>query len=472
MDPLILLFAVVSLGAGGTAVWALLGHSKLAGQAAANAAERDEARERVATLESTMHTESERLVDMRLQVQKLTQELESAEAIHQREIESLRERERDLAKHAEELAKKTEQTFESLAGRALSKSTEEFLKLAKTKLETESAEDKAEVERRQKAVEDLVKPLRETLTKTEERLSKLDERITFEGGERDKLAAETSKLAKALSRPEIRGRYGEIQLRRVAELAGLTSYCDFDEQSSTRDDEGKLQRPDMTVTLPAGRTIAVDAKTNTYAYLEAVNAETDAERDKHLDHFAKHVSDQIKALSDKRYWSNYDGSPEFVVMFVPGDHFIDAALARKPELIERAAEQNVILASPSTLIGLLRAVAVGWREHSLAEHAHELYALGRELHERAAVAFEHADNLGTALRRTVDHYNKMAGSIDSRFTPTLKKFEEHGVKSSKDLPEPAEVTVHPRALASGEIEAAPEEKPAPRTTRKKASSKS
>ncbi|MEM9065594.1 MAG: DNA recombination protein RmuC [Planctomycetota bacterium] len=468
MDPLILLFAVVSLSAGGVAVWALLGHAKLAAQASANAAERDEARERVRTLEATLQTESERGVDLRLKAQKLEQELEAAEALHATQVEGLRERERDLAKQAEEMAKKSEQTFESLAGRALSKSTDEFLKLAKQSLATESQAGKAELEQRRKAVEEMVKPIREVLTKTEERLTRLDQRITSDGEAREQLATETARLAKALSRPEVRGRYGEIQLRRVAELAGLTSYCDFDEQSSTRDDEGNLQRPDMIVTLPAGRSVAVDAKTNTFAYLEAVNAESEDERESHLDDFARHVADQIKKLSDKKYWSNYDGSPEFVVMFVPGDHFIDAALARKPDLIEKAAEQNVILASPSTLIGLLRAVAVGWREHSLAEHAHELYQLGRELHERSATAFEHASRLGESIKRTVDQYNKLAGSIDTRFTPTLKKFEEHGVKSAKELPEPPEITVQPRSLVSGEEP----EKPAPRTTRRKAASQS
>jgi DNA recombination protein RmuC len=230
----------------------------------------------------------------------------------------------------------------------------------------------------------------------------------------------------------------------------MVSYCDFTEQTSTRDGEGKLLRPDMVVRLPNERVIAVDAKTNTYAYLEAVNARDAAEREQHLDRFATHVYDQAKKLSDKRYWAQFEGSPEFVVMFVPGDHFIDAALARRSDLIEIAAQHNVILASPSTLIGLLRAVAVGWREHRLAEEAQALLRLGAELHERAATTFEHARKLGDALKTSVERYNSMAGSIDQRIRPTLRKFEEAGAKSGKSLAELPEVEVQARLLQSGE----------------------
>jgi len=295
-------------------------------------------------------------------------------------------------------------------------------------------------------VEQLVKPISETLAATRERLESIEraraehfarfyEHMEQIAGASSGLREETARLTKALSRPEIRGQYGEIQLRRVAELAGMTSYCDFCEQASVRDGDGNLLRPDMVVTLPNERVVAVDAKTNTYAYIEAVNARDGAEREACLDRFARHVAEQAKKLADKRYWSAWEGSPEFVVMFVPGDHFIDAALARRPELMEQAAQMGVILASPSTLIGLLRAVAVGWREHRLAEEANELFALGRELHERAAVAFEHVAGLGGALEGAMKKYNQMVGSIDARLTPTLRKFEEAGARSAKPLPE-------------------------------------
>jgi DNA recombination protein RmuC len=248
----------------------------------------------------------------------------------------------------------------------------------------------------------------------------------------------------------VRGQYGEIQLKRVAELAGMTSYCDFTEQASMWDEDGTLMRPDMVVSLPNGRMIAVDAKTNTHAYIEAVNADRDDEREEHLDKFARHMSDQAKKLADKKYWSGFDGSPEFVVMFVPGDHFIDAALSRRPELLDYAAQHGVILASPSTLIGLLRAVAVGWREHKLTEDAQELFQLGRELHERAAVAFEHAGKLGESIKQSVERYNRLVGSIDSRLGPTLRRFEEAGAKSAKELIEPKTVDPQPKLIEFGE----------------------
>jgi DNA recombination protein RmuC len=206
------------------------------------------------------------------------------------------------------------------------------------------------------------------------------------------------------------------------------------------------------VRLPNERVIAVDAKCNTYAYLEAVNARDDAERAEHLSRFGRHVVDQAKKLGEKKYWAAWDGSPEFVVMFVPGDHFVDAALSQRPDLIEIAASHNVILASPSTLIGLLRAVAVGWREAKLAEEAQELFALGRELHDRAETAFAHASSLGKAIAASVERYNKLVGSIDSRLVPTLRKFEQAGVSSGKPLTEPARVEVPVRGLEAGTAE--------------------
>jgi DNA recombination protein RmuC len=242
----------------------------------------------------------------------------------------------------------------------------------------------------------------------------------------------------------VRGRYGEMQLKRVAELAGMSAYCDFCEQDSTMDGDGNALRPDMLVKLPSGRVVVVDAKTNIRGYLDALQAGTTAEADGHLERFAKHVADQAAALARKQYWRQYDGSPEFVVMFIPGDQFIDAALARQPEILESAARQGVILASPSTLIGLLRAVHVGYKEQKLAAAAEELKRLGVEFHDRAAVAFGHIADLGGLLERTVNKYNEFVGSYRSRLEPTLRKFEEEGAKSGKELPAAVEVTVRVR----------------------------
>jgi DNA recombination protein RmuC len=340
--------------------------------------------------------------------------------------------------------------FEALGSRTLKSNQEALGKFLTERLKDADSLSQSELDKRKQAIEAMVKPIRETLDKTHEQITALDERVKASSVSNESLRMETARLTKALSRPEIRGQYGEIQLRRVAELAGMTSYCDFNEQFSQRDDEGNLLRPDMVVTLPNDRVIVVDAKANINAYIDAVNSPTDEQREEQLQRFARHMSEQVKKLNDKKYWSLFDGkSAEFVVMFVPGDHFIDAALARKPELLDEAAQRGVILASPSTLIGLLRAVAVGWREHALTEQAAELFELGKELHDRAATAFEHAGKLGDSIRQAVDRYNKLVGSIDTRMVPTLRKFEDAGAKSGKALTEPKKLDSVPRELASG-----------------------
>lgn len=374
---------------------------------------------------------AQRVLELSGQLAQLRERLENAELLKQ-----------ELEKNEQRLR----ETFATLTGEALKASREEFIAQAKPVFDAARVEQSA-----------LVKPIGETLAATREKLEQLDKsrtesfaklmtHIESVTGASDGLRLETQRLTKALSRPEIRGQYGEIQLRRVVELAGMTSYCDFSEQTSVRDSEGNMLRPDMVVSLPNERVIAIDAKTNIFAYIEACNAGTDAEREEHLKKFARHVGEQAKKLAAKRYWSQYEGSPDFVVMFVPGDHFIDAALAREPSIFEDASQQGVILASPSTLIGLLRAVAVGWREHSLTEEAKELFTLGKELHERAAVAFEHAGKLGDSIRQSVERYNRMVGSIDGRLVPTLKKFEEAGAKSAREIVEMKPVEAEPRAF--------------------------
>ncbi|TVQ60830.1 MAG: DNA recombination protein RmuC [Phycisphaerales bacterium] len=469
MDALSAVLLVLVVVLGSLVAWLAIGRGRLAraaasGEARAEASEaqlaaRLAAQEQAAVARDAALRESyeQRLRDLRDELagarsardasaERVT-ELSTKLAGARQQLASLEEMRQELARNEEKLR----QTFENLANRTLGSASETLLNQAKAYFAERAKDSAQEDTARAERLAQLVAPIRETLHKTQDRLVQLDERIEQAGASSQSLRDETARLTRALSRPEIRGQYGEIQLRRVAELAGMTSYCDFDEQTSTRDSEGQLLRPDMLVRLPNERVIAVDAKTNTYAYIEAVNAQTDEERELHLSRFARHVSEQAKKLSDKKYWSAYEGSPEFVVMFVPGDHFIDAALQRQPELIDVAAQHNVILASPSTLIGLLRAVAVGWREHKLADEAKELFQLGKELHDRASVAFDHAARLGDSIRQAVERYNKFVGSIDRRMMPTLRKFEEAGAKSAKSLAEPKPVDQTPALLeAAGE----------------------
>lgn len=356
-----------------------------------------------------------------------------------------------------ELKESFQQAIHASAAEAMKKSSEHLLKLADDKFKGHQVEAQQEHEARRLAVEGMVKPIAETLKKTDERLGlmerqraesfgRLDENLRVVIEASDKLRKETGNLVSALRKPQVRGRYGEVQLRRVAELAGMRDYCDFSEQTSSRDDEGALRRPDMVVKLPNGRAIAVDAKTNIEAYLDAVDAQNPEDAEKHIDRFARHVLEQAEALSKKEYWARVDGTLDFVVMFIPGDQFVDAALSRQPKLLEFAAEKGVIIASPSTLIGLLRAVHVGWREKRLTDNAEELFKLGRELHERAAKALELIGDVGGAITSATNAYNKLVGSVDSRLMPTLRKFEEAGAKSEKLLEEPRAVETNVRGV--------------------------
>jgi len=421
---------------------------------------RDQVRE-ATSARDTLSTENDRLGEETLQVRAALEEAkEKAEESSARVVElsigiaAINERLSGAEKRYQDLINdetRLKDAFKAMGSQTLKENTEQLSKIISARLYDADKLSQAQLDERKAAIEQLVKPISETLSKTREQLVQLDERVKASGENNQSLKEVTARLSKALSRPEIRGRYGEIQLKRVAELAGMTSYCDFSEQVSERDDDGNLQRPDMIVTLPNKRVIVVDAKANINAYIEAVNATSDEERETQLARFARHVSEQVKKLADKKYWSLFDGqSAEFVVMFVPGDHFIDAALARKPDLLDDAAQRGVILASPSTLIGLLRAVQIGWREHAMTEQAKELFLLGKELHDRAATAFEHAGKLGDSIRMSVERYNKLVGSIDSRMMPTLKKFEDAGAKSGKALIEPKRVEGEPRLLAGSE----------------------
>ena len=336
--------------------------------------------------------------------------------------------------------------FRALASQVLTDARAELVKIGDEKLKSQTTIAAADMEQRKQAVERLLQPIAETLKKTDEKLAAMEKERTGSYAElrtqvqqmamgNEALRGATEKLGRALRDPKVRGQYGEIQLKKVAELAGMRAFCDFTEQSSTIDSDGNRLRPDMIVKLPNKREVAIDAKANLKPYLDAIESTDPAQVEGFLKAFADGIANQAGALAKKGYWKHYENAPEFVVMFVPGDQFVDAALSRRPDLLEFAASQRVLLASPSTLIGLLRAVHVGFQEQTLAEEAMELRRLGVELHERASVAFEHVGKLGKSLSNAAEHYNKFVASYEQRLEPTFRKFEESGAKSGKELPQ-------------------------------------
>lgn len=367
--------------------------------------------------------------------------------------------ERDVAQAKLSDEERMRESFKALASDALRGVNEQFLALANQNFATHKAEASADLDKRKLAVDQLVKPIQEAILKTQERLEAvgkdhagLRQQIVGVQQASLELRGETSKLANALRAPNVRGRYGEIQLRRIVELAGMKSYCDFGEQVSLTNDAGKGLRPDLVVRLPNDRFLAIDAKTSGEAYLQAIDAKTEEERDLLLARYADHVADQVQKLSRKEYWAQFDSSPDFVVLFMPADQLVDVALSHRADLIDVAAQANVILASPSTLIGLLRAVHVGWREKSVSESARELHGLGKELHARAAVVLDRVASVGKSLEGARRSYNELVGSLESRWLPTLRKFEEKGADSGRELAEIPRVEGETRELAAGAIE--------------------
>lgn len=451
METIAIILALVCLATTATTIWLVLDRSQRSTRLAIAERDAEDAKAEAEQIRSQFeeHRQSvarltEERDESRLEAGRLSERLTSLQTLHDEKLHSLREatesHRKELEERIQQIQKQFHDRFNATAAEALDRTNKRFLELA----------DQNFAKRHQEAGEmltKLVSPIGETLKKTDDQIKELERRRSeayvrlTEQVEALKLGSqglveETSKLVTALRKPQVRGQYGEIQLERVAELAGMTSYCDFTTQSSVRDADGNLLRPDMVVSLPNGREIVIDAKTNIEAYLDALQAKHPDEAEQHLKRFARHMLEQAKSLGSKKYWKDYTGSPEFTVMFVPGDQFVDAALEREPRLLELAAESNILLASPSTLIGLLRAVAIGWREKQLSDSAEELFKLGKELHDRTAVAFGHASSIGESLNRAVGAYNKFTASVDSRMMPTLRRFEEAGARSEKQLTEP------------------------------------
>jgi DNA recombination protein RmuC len=353
--------------------------------------------------------------------------------------------------------------FEALSARALRDASESFLQLAKTELGQHHITSREELEKRQRAVEQIVKPIAESLAKVDGKLELLERARRETQGSltaqlrsvaetQDKLRTETANLVTALRSPHTRGRWGEIQLRRVCEMAGMIDRCDFVEQSSFESDGGRL-RPDVVVQLPGGKNVVVDAKAPLEAYLSAVEASDPDQRKAYLEAYGRHVREHVTKLSQKAYWSQFDSSPEFVVMFLPGEALFSAALEQAPGLIEEGVAQKVLITTPTSLIAVLRAVHYGWRQEKVAESARAVSELGRELHSRLGVLAGHFMKLGRSLESSVRAYNETVGSLESRVLVTARKLSDHGAAAGEDeLPAPQQVETAPRSVQAVELD--------------------
>jgi DNA recombination protein RmuC len=349
------------------------------------------------------------------------------------------EREQASARAREQL----QSVFGELARESLQSNSEVFLQLARERLTRQQLDASQTLKERETAIESLVMPIREALAKTEAQIQAIEReridsfatiRVQMEvlASGQSLLSRETRNLVTALRRPDVRGQWGEITLRRLVELSGMTAHVDFTEQQHQKTDTGAI-RPDMIVHMPEQRDIVVDVKTPLDAYLKAVEAQDDEERAAQLRRHAQIVAARVRELSSKQYWSQFERSPDFVVLFLPGDQFLSAALQENPGLIDDSMRQNVMLATPTSLVALLKAVSYGWKQTVLADNAAEVRRLGEELYKRLTVFGEHLGKLGKSLGSSVDSFNRAVGSLEQQILPAARRFPELGLRVSRDI---------------------------------------
>jgi DNA recombination protein RmuC len=470
--PILMLSVGLALGGGG--VWLLLrakigaaydrGRAECAPETAvlserlvAREESIDELRNRLSEKDATQADLQRQVTALSAQAAELRQALVEQQKQAQEKLALLDDAKRQLA-----------DAFKALAADALKSSNTSFLELAKTHLEKFQEVAQGDLLKRQTAIDELVKPVKESLGKVDAKLQEIEksrieaytgltEQVRSLSETQKELRGETANLVKALRRPQARGRWGEIQLRRVVEMAGMLEHCDFVQQQSTNTDEGRL-RPDLVVKLPGQKSIVVDSKVPLEAYLEAIETPDDESRAAKFKDHARQVRNHITALGRKSYFEQFDFTPEFVVLFLPGEVFFSAALENDPELIELGVGQNVIVATPTTLIALLRAVAYGWRQEVLAENAKAISELGQELYKRLSDLGEHMQKVGKGLTMAINAYNSAVGSLETRVLVSARRFKDLGASAiGGEIAEVPQIETSSRLLQAPELLSAGDE---------------
>jgi DNA recombination protein RmuC len=383
-------------------------------------------------------------VKLRDENRELLTRVERLDAENRAAGQRLEDARRQFAEAQTQAQQQAREAFQSLAGEALKQSSDQFLQLARKTFEGEQKDAVAQLEQRKQAIESILRPIRETLDKHATAVTEIERhREGAYHGLRQQLASmvesqqqlrdQTGNLVTALRRADVRGRWGEVQLRRIAELAGMIPHCDFDEQVTVKTIDG-VQKPDMVVRLPAGRNLVIDAKTPMVAFLDAIQCDDEETRTECFRRHLEHIQQKVKELGAKRYQDQFERTPDFVILFIPGESFLQPVMQLAPDLIERAMNQGVVIATPTTLVSLLKAVEMGWREERVAENANRISELGRELHERIATATTYVENVGKHLENAVKSYNQFVGSYETRVLVTARKFRDLGADSPRELP--------------------------------------